>query len=126
MKKVKVIVEKTETGFSAYAVKHPVFTTGSDISELTINLVDAFAFYFKEKGDSIVIEKADLDFCFSIPSLFELYPINVKHFAERIGMNYTLLCQYVQGRKRPSGKQADKIVRGLQEIGRELSHVNFI
>jgi hypothetical protein len=41
-------------------------------------------------------------------------------------MNYTLLAQYVQGRKNPSGKQAAKIVEGLHEVGRELSEVNLI
>jgi hypothetical protein len=126
MKKLKLIVEKTSSGYSAYSEKYSVYTTGGNISELTRNAVEAFNFYFKESGEKIRVEKSNLDFSFSIPSFFELYPINVRHFAQRIGMNYTLLSQYVQGRKKPSDKQTEKIIEGLQEIGKELSSVYFV
>lgn len=126
MKKLKIIVEKTSTGYSAYADRYPVYSTGSSVKELKKNIAEAFNFYFEEKGDeSVHVTTKDLDFSFSIPSLFALYPINVRHFAERIGMNYTLLAQYVQGRKRPSEKQTEKIVEGLQEVGKELSQVSI-
>ncbi|MEI9917566.1 MAG: helix-turn-helix transcriptional regulator [Bacteroidota bacterium] len=126
MKKIKIIVEKTSTGYSAYADKYPVFTTGSSVNELMKNIIEAVNFYFVEAREKIEVSQKNLDVQFSIPSLFNLYPINVRHFAERIGMNYTLLSQYVQGRKRPSSKQTEKIVEGLQEIGRELSDVKLI
>lgn len=126
MRKLKVIVEKTSTGYSAYADKYPVYTTGEDVKELTDNIVEAFNFYFEESGEKVKVSKKNLELMYSIPSLFELYPINIKHFASRIGMNYTLLSQYVQGRKKPSEKQTEKIVEGLQEVGKELSEVNLI
>lgn len=126
MKKLKVIIEKTSTGYSAYSDKYPIYTTGGDVKELTTNMVEAANFYFEEVKENVVISKKDLDINFSIPSLFELYPINIRHFAERIGMNYTLLSQYVQGRKKPSEKQAEKIIEGLQEVGKELNNVKFI
>ena len=126
MKKVKIIVEKTSTGYSAYAEKYPVYTTGADMKELVNNIVEALSFYFQEAGEKIAISRKDLNLTFSIPSFFQLYPINVKQFASRIGMNYTLLSQYVQGRKKPSEKQTEKIVEGLQEVGKELSEVNIV
>ena len=126
MRKVKVIVEKTSTGFSAYADKLPVYTTGEDVKGLLANILEAVNFYFVEAKDKTEVSLKDLDVNFSIPSLFELYPINVKHFASRIGMNYTLLSQYVQGRKKPSERQAERIVEGLQEVGKELSNVYII
>jgi hypothetical protein len=126
MKKILVIIEKTGTGFSAYSKKYPVYTTGSNVHELITNVVEAINFYFVEAGQQINVTAKELDLYFSIASLFQLYPINVKHFAERIGMNYTLLAQYVQGRKKPSGKQAEKIVEGLKQVGKELSQVNLI
>ncbi len=121
MKKTKVIIEKTKTGYSAYAAELPVFTTGSTIKELTSNMIEALQLHDEDRRFS----PRDLDIRFSIPSLFELYPINVKHFAIRIGMNYTLLSQYVQGRKSPSEKQVERIVQGLREVGKELSCVNL-
>jgi predicted RNase H-like HicB family nuclease len=126
MRKLKIIVEKTSTGYSAYADKYPVYTTGEDVRELADNIVEAFNFYFEESGEKVKVSKKNLALTYSIPSLFELYPINIKHFAGRIGMNYTLLSQYVQGRKKPSEKQTEKIVEGLQEVGKELSEVNLI
>ena len=126
MRKFKVIVEKTSTGYSAYADKYPVYTTGRDVKELESNIIEAMNFSLKELGEDISVARKNLEFSFSIPSLFQLYPINLKHFAQRIGMNYTLLSQYVQGRKKPSEKQTEKIVEGLQEVGRELSEVDLI
>jgi hypothetical protein len=126
MKKLSVFVEKTETGYSAYSEKYPVYTSGGNVQELISNIIEAINFYFKEAGEKVTISKKDLELNFSIPSLFQLYPINVRHFAERIGMNYTLLAQYVQGRKQPSEKQTEKIVEGLQEVGKELSQVQLI
>ena len=126
MRKLKVIVEKTTTGYSAYADRLPVYTTGGDVKELLSNVSEALNFYFVELKSKERISSKDILVSFSIPSLFELYPINVKHFANRIGMNYTLLAQYVQGRKRPSEKQTERIVEGLQEVGKELSVVKLI
>lgn len=126
MKKLKVIVEKTSTGYSAYADKYPVYTTGGNVKELINNIVEALNFHFEEAGEKVAVSKRNIDLNYSIPSLFQLYPINIRHFADRIGMNYTLLSQYVQGRKKPSGKQTEKIVEGLQEVGKELSEVNII
>ena len=40
-------------------------------------------------------------------------------------MNPTLISQYVQGRKNPSGEQTKRILKGIHEIGRELSEVNI-
>lgn len=126
MTKLKVIIEKTRTGYSAHADKLPVYTTGRNITELITNFLEAVNFYFAEKRDKTRVTRKDLNHNFSIPSFFELYPINLKHFADRIGMNYTLLSQYVQGRKNPSEKQAERILVGLQDIGKELTAVNFI
>jgi len=126
MRKVSVTIEKTTTGYSAYANKLPVYTTGAGVKELLNNVSGALNFYYAESRSKTRISPKDLEVSFSISSLFELYPINIKHFAGRIGMNYTLLSQYVQGRKKPSGKQTERIVEGLQEVGKELSRVTLL
>ena len=59
-------------------------------------------------------------------SVFDVFPINVKALAERIGMNYTLLSQYATGRKKSSQKQTEKIVEGIQEVGRELAELSLV
>ena len=46
--KIILTVEKTDTGFSAYAIDYSIFTTGQSIPELINNAYEATAFYFDE------------------------------------------------------------------------------
>ena len=52
--------------------------------------------------------------------------LNAKVIAEKIGMNPTLLSQYVQGKKQPSQQQTERIINAIHEIGVELSTINLI
>jgi predicted RNase H-like HicB family nuclease len=119
-KKLAVKVEKTKTGFSAFAVDYPVFTTGKTMSELSNNIVEALNFYFEDDG--IEVGEKDVKLEIELKQFFQFYRVlNAKFLADRIEMNPTLLSQYVQGRKKPSSVQTEKILRGIREIGKELS-----
>jgi predicted RNase H-like HicB family nuclease len=123
-KKVVAKVEKTKTGFSAFAIDYPVFTTGRTISELTKNLAEALNLYFEDDGYRV--EEKNIDLEIDLQQFFQFYRvINAKFLADRIGMNPTLLSQYVQGRKKPSLLQTEKILNGIREVGRELSELSF-
>ncbi|MGB5025168.1 MAG: helix-turn-helix transcriptional regulator [Saprospiraceae bacterium] len=122
---IKFIIEKTNTGFSAFAKKYPIFTTGSSIPELMNNILDASNLYFEEHEIIIVAEnlKYEIDF----KQFFLFYRVlNSKFLAEKIGMNPTLLSQYVKGRKKPSPSQTERILSAIHEIGKELSEINLI
>ena len=124
-RKIVVIVEKTNTGFSAFAVDYPAFTTGKTISELSKNIVEALNLYFED--DEIHITTRNINFEIDLKQFFQHYRvINSKFLAERIGMNPALLSQYVQGRKKPSAQQTEKILNGINEIGRELSELSLV
>lgn len=41
-------------------------------------------------------------------------------------MNPSLLSQYVQGHKKPSEAQTQKILKGIHQIGRELADMELI
>ena len=124
-RRIEAIVEKTNTGFSSFATDYPVFTTGKTISELLENMVEALNLYFED--DSIKIEPQNVNFEIDLKQFFQYYRvINAKFLAERIGMNPTLLSQYVQGRKKPSAQQTIKILNGIHQIGRELSELNLV
>jgi len=123
--RIKLIVEKTDTGFSAYAKDYPVFTTARTIPELIDNALEAVQLYFEE-GKTRVFHD-DLQFEIDFQQFFLYYKVlNAKFLAKKIGMNPTLLSQYVQGHKKPSGKQTEKILEGIHQIGRELSEINLI
>ena len=126
MNKIIIKVEKTTTGFSAYAEKYPAFTTGQNSAELASNMIESLNLYFEEEGLKKTVDISNLSFELEISTVFEVFPINVKALSQRIDMNYTLLSQYATGKKKPSGKQLEKIKSGILEIGRELTSISLL
>jgi hypothetical protein len=59
MTKIEMIIERTNTGYSAYAKEYPAGTTGSDLHELTANMLEVMNFYFDEMGNKgrVITEK---------------------------------------------------------------------
>jgi len=124
-KKITMTVEKTDTGFSAFSEDYPIFTTGQSIPELINNTYEATEFYFEE--ESVKVNQNDIKFEIDFKQFFKFYKVlNAKFLAEKIGMNATLLSQYVQGHKKPSAKQTEKILSGIHQIGQELSGINLL
>jgi predicted RNase H-like HicB family nuclease len=121
--KIAVIIEKTNTGFSAYSNEHPVFSTGASMAELIDNCIEAFILYFEDEQ----FDPGRVSFEIDFKQFFQYYKvINSKALAEKIGMNPTLLSQYVRGHKKPSQKQSRKILYGINRIGQELSEMKVI
>jgi len=124
-KKLIIIVEKTDSGFSAYSEEYPIFTTGKTIPDLIDNAYEAVNFYFEDQD--IQVSHENMKFEIDFKQFFQYYRVlNAKFLAEKIGMDPTLLSQYVQGRKKPSDKQTEKILMGIHQIGQELSEINLI
>ena len=128
MKKTEMIVERTNTGYSAYAKDYPVGTTGGTLSELTDNMLEVMNFYFEEMEEKgKVIAEKDLKITLDLRQFFEFYKvINATALSERIGMNQSLLTQYISGIKKPSATQTRRILQGVQKVGRELAELNFL
>lgn len=127
MKKVKFIVEKTDTGYSAYHENSNgiVATTGGNISELKTNILEAYNLqldYYHKKP----VSDDHFILAFDLGQFFEYYNvINVRALAKRMKMNYTLLSQYITGAKTPSEKQTKKVLQGVKQLGRELYEADF-
>ncbi|MEK0338352.1 MAG: helix-turn-helix transcriptional regulator, partial [Nitrosopumilus sp.] len=104
---------------------YPIFTTGRTIPELIDNAFEAANLCFEEDGIKITHENVKFEIDFK--QFFQYYKVlNSKFLAEKIGMNPTLLSQYVQGHKKPSDSQTEKILLGIHQIGKELSEINLI
>jgi predicted RNase H-like HicB family nuclease len=122
-KKIVVIIEKSKTGFSAYADSFPVYTTGSTMNELIDNTLEALSLYFENED----FESSRITFELDFKQFFQYYKVlNSKALAKKIGMNPTLLSQYVRGHKRPSQKQSRRILYGINQIGQELAEMKVI
>jgi len=125
MSKIEIIVEKTKTGFSAYAEEIPVATTGKTLEELKENILEALNLYFESEGRPV--KESQLKIVLDLPQFFEFYRvINVKALSERIGMNQSLLAQYIKGNKKPSSAQTSRILKGIQKLGKELQEIRFL
>jgi len=124
-KKIKMTVEKTSTGFSAYSDNESIYTTGESIPELINNAFEAAELYFED--DNVKITHSDIKLEVDLQQFFKYYKVlNAKFLAEKIGMNPSLLSQYVRGHKKPSEKQTDRILEGIHQIGQELSDINLL
>ena len=120
--KITMVVEKTNTGYSAYAKDAAVFTVASDLNELYANTEEALSLAFDRD-----VTREEFQLQIDLPQFFKYYRVlNAKFLAERIGMNPALLSQYVSGTKVPGPKQVERILTGIREIGRELSDLEFL
>lgn len=129
MKKPKIIITitKEETGYSASAIIGDDFigTEGETYEELKLKILEAINLTIKEDGFAYSID--EIMFTLDLQSFFNFYKvINAKALSDRIGMNQSLLAQYISGKKKPSANQTQRILRGVQQIGRELAEIRFL
>lgn len=124
---IKMTVIKEETGYSAYSNIGDDFisTQGETLDELREMIVEVVNLTYEDKAFTYTIE--EIKFEYDLESFFSFYKvINVKALGDRIGMNQSLLSQYINGIKKPSSPQTKRILKGVQQIGRELSEVTFL
>ena len=123
--KINMVVEKTKTGYSAYAEKYAVYTVGNSLEELKANILESLNLYFEGEGKTIT--EKELQINLDLPQFFDFYKvINAKALSERIGMNQSLLSQYIKSNKKPSPTQTQRILKGVQQIGSELAAIRFL
>ena len=124
---IKITVTKEDTGYSANTLVSGNFITteAETFEELKQNILEAVNLAFEDKNVTYSIE--EIQFEYDLESFFAFYKvINAKALSERIGMNQSLLAQYIKGIKKPSVPQTKRILEGVQQIGRELSEVHFL
>jgi hypothetical protein len=125
--KIEMTILKEDVGYSAYANidNNSISTQGDNFDELKANILDAVNLSFEDKGYVYSINEIKLTY--DLTSFFEFYRIlNAKALSQRIGMNQSLLAQYIKGIKTPSTAQKQRILKGVQQVGRELSDINFL
>ena len=123
---IHINVIKEDVGYSATCTIQKKFigTQGDNYIELQENIVEAVNLAFDEDGFVYTISEIILKY--DMNSFFEFFKvINAKALSERIGINQSLLAQYIKGHKKPSSIQKKRILTGVQELGRELASVQF-
>ncbi|MHA2032665.1 MAG: helix-turn-helix domain-containing protein [Candidatus Kariarchaeaceae archaeon] len=124
---VKIVVMKEENGYSATTrVDNNFIATESEsFDELKTMILEALNLASENHGRTYEIN--DLSFEYDLESFFDFYKvINAKALSKRIGMNQSLLAQYIKGIKKPSPDQTKRILEGVHQIGRELTEVRIL
>jgi len=124
--KISFVITKEDKGYSAFAQigQYDIFAEGDNYTQLQKSILDAVNITFDEDGHTYNMHEIELKY--DLPSFFDFYKvINAKALSERIGMNQSLLAQYISGKKRPGPAQIRRIITGVNEIGRELADIDI-
>lgn len=123
MQTVKFLVEKTGTGYSAYAEEFSILATGKTLKQVYAEAEAGLAEQCEYLGESPAAY--ELEFTYDLPALFEAYRLNVEAISDFLGMNSTLISQYINGKKSPSRKQKDRIESGIHAYAKGLNNFRF-
>lgn len=132
MKKVKVFIEKSEYGFSAYmeeaGLDYGLFGEGKTVEEAIADFNKSYIgmreYYQRHEK---TFEEIEYEFFYDTASFLEEYS---KAFSlaglERItGVSQTQLGHYLHGRRKPTRRTIDKIQKGVQQFAHNLTAVRF-
>ena len=132
MKKVRVYIEKSEYGFSAYmeeaGLDYGLIGEGKTVDETIDDFNKSYAdmrSYYERHGKNF--EEIEYEFFYDIASFLDEY---CKAFSlaglERItGVSQTQLGHYLHGRSKPSRKTIERIQKGVQAFAHDLTAVRF-
>jgi predicted RNase H-like HicB family nuclease len=133
-RKIISVVEKTGNGFSAFLEGvDGVVATGKALDEVKRLLIEAIEMHVetsKELGEpipEILHGEYEVIFQMDLPSLFEWLSgrISQTGLARIVGINNTLIHQYVSGLKKPGPKQRMKIEQNLHNFASDLQRINL-
>jgi predicted RNase H-like HicB family nuclease len=132
--KTTALIEKGKDG--TYGVFTPklnsvIIGDGNTVSEAKSdfeNSVKEVFAYYEESGEPLPKELQNIEFVYKydIASMFEYYNwINVSKFAEKAGINSSLMRQYRTGKTYISENQIGKIENTLHKLGNELATIKL-
>ena len=129
MKRPRIVmtIYKDDIGYSASSTvgQRMMVTTGESWDELKSMILEVVNLTFEDEGFTFSLD--EIKFKLDLESFFNFYKvINAKALSARIGMNQSLLAQYIKGTKKPSPKQTRRIMEGVQQLGKELAEIEFI
>lgn len=133
MKKVKVFIEISSYGFSAYMDDTPLDYSCIGEGKTVEETIADFNKAYEEMREHYALEgkpfeEVEYSFYYDIASFLAEY---TKAFSlsglERItGISQTQLGHYLHGRSRPSRRTVERIQRGVRNFAQELTAVNFV
>ena len=71
------------------------------------------------------IPELEFTFKYDLWAFFDKFPMNATIVAKQIGINASLMRQYISGNKKPSKKRMEEIQEGIRLIGKQLSGISL-
>jgi predicted RNase H-like HicB family nuclease len=131
--KLNIVLEKSSTGFSAFAPdEEGIYTAGETYEEVKENIIEVIELrieYLEEVGNSEEAERLrnmSIEYFLDIQQFFEQYSmLNKSEFANFIGMNPSMMRKISKGLVALSDAKARQIEDGLHRLADEFGRVNF-
>lgn len=132
MKKIKVFIEKSEYGFSAYMDDTPLnyacLGEGKTVEETIEDFNQSYAGmreYYKEVGK--YFEEVEYEFFYDVASFLQEYceAFSLAGLERITGVSQAQLGHFLHGRRKPSRKTIEKIQKGVDEFSRKLTALRF-
>lgn len=76
--------------------------------------------------DGYDIPELEMTFKYDLWAFFDKFPMNATLVAKQIGINASLMRQYIAGQKQPSKKRVEQIQEGIRSIGKQLSDISLV
>lgn len=131
-KKIKIIIERSDDSYSAYAEKIPgIYGQGDTVEEAKQSALKGIDLLIKHnKGEnipSVLKGKYDVVFKFDAESFLNFYKkIFTNAALERMtGINQKQFQHYASGLKKPRLAQVKKIETAMHSLGKELMSVEL-
>ncbi len=125
--KIKLKILKEDDGYSAVGQwkDRSLITCGDTWEELQKMIIEMINLVFEDLDYQYSID--EIEFTYDLPSFFDFYKVlNVSALSKRLHMPQSLLAQYINGIKKPSAAQTLRILKGVQQVGKELAEINFL
>ena len=130
---VKLILEKSATGYSAYSNELPgLVTAGENFEEIIENfneVLEMQADYLEETGKNKEAEElrnATVSYFLDLETFFDYYSLfNKSELAKYLGINPSHLRRLSSASVELSEKKALQIKNGLHKLSTELQQYNF-
>lgn len=132
MKKIKIFIEPSQYGYSAYMddndLDYGLIGEGKTVQETIKDFdlsYDGMREYYKEIGKPF--EEIEYEFFYDTESFLAAYgkTFSLAGLSIITGVNQAQLGHYLHGRRKPTRKTIDKIQKGVEKFARELTAVRF-
>lgn len=127
MKTIKIIIEKSDDHYDAYADNvRGIYAGGDTVAKVKQSVLDAIdllkEFNDEDRLPNILKGEYEIVYKFDTESLLNYYKgiINPVTLHRLTGINQKQLQHYASGHSKPRKAQREKIEKGLHKLGEEL------